>query len=40
MSLPKPPRPEDKYRYIGLAIAMIVLVAALLYTPTWWNDFR
>lgn len=33
-------RPEDKYRYIGLVIAIVVLVAAFIATPNWWNDFR
>ena len=33
-------RPEDKYRYIGLFIALVVLIAAFIATPSWWNDFH
>ncbi len=31
---------EDKHRYIGLVVAVLVIVAAILYDPSWWNDFQ
>ncbi len=33
-------KPIDKYRLVGLGIALAVIVAAFLATPDWWNDFR
>lgn len=33
-------RPENKYRFIGLVVAVIVLVCAFIGSPTWWNDFH
>lgn len=31
---------EDKHRYIGLVVAVLVIIGAVLYDPSWWNDFR
>ncbi|MDX6276225.1 MAG: hypothetical protein QOJ72_353 [Nocardioidaceae bacterium] len=32
--------PDPRYRYLGLVIAAVVVVANVLYHVSWWNDFH
>jgi hypothetical protein len=32
-------RPDPPYRWIGLVIALAVMVATYLYHVVWWTDF-
>jgi hypothetical protein len=31
--------PDPRHRYIGLVVAVVVVVASVLYHVSWWDDF-
>ncbi len=31
-------RPEEKFRFIGLVVAVVVVVASVLYHVEWWDE--
>jgi len=32
-------QPDPRHRYIGLVVAVVVVVASVLYHVDFWNDF-
>lgn len=31
--------PDPRYRYIGLVVAVVVVIASVLYHVEWWDNF-
>ena len=31
--------PDPPYRWLGLVVAVVVIIASVLYDPSWWNVF-
>jgi hypothetical protein len=34
------PPPDERHRWLGLVLAVVVVVAGLLYQVRWWDTFH